>query len=255
MTLFRTLPIVQGKRDAPGKLQSTLSAIIAKRDWGAARKLLSANRNTVEEISTCCILGTSGSGGVLHFVCRFHPPLDVVQKIVESFPEYIDGIDRDSRLPLHIATRWGASSLVIKFLLQLSPNAEAVQDYLGKTPLILACQSYRRNFVPSIEDDKNSYPSTLKKSMLQIVQALYKTAPEVVSLEDEDGATALEYAIIVEADIRVVRLLHMASAKDWQIRGGNQKGGVHYATERILCEQQQKPTAIDGWMRRGGVFL
>ena len=209
----------------------------------------------VEKISTCCTIGTIGSGGALHFIFRFHPPLDVVQKIVKYFPQYIYRIDRDIHPLLHIATRWGASSLVIKFLLQLSPNAEAVQDYLGKTPMILACQLYQRNFVPSIEDNNNSYPSTLKKSMLKFVQALYKIDPELVRLKSKDGATALEYAITIEADRKVVRLLHMASIKDWNIGCRNQKGSVRYAAEGILCEKQQHPTSIGGCMRRGGVFL
>ena len=91
--------------------------------------------------------------------------------------------------------------------------------------------------------------------MLKFVQALYKIDPELVRLKSKDGATALEYAITIEADRKVVRLLHMASIKDWNIGCRNQKGSVRYAAEGILCEKQQHPTSIGGCMRRGGVFL
>ena len=220
--MSRMMAAALSKIEDPVYLFSKLfSTLIGKRDWEAIRKLLLTQSSIVDEISNLRILADDRRGGPLHHACRLQPPLDVVHKISQSFSGSLDEIDGDGRFPLHIATRWGASARVIQFLIKVRPKAASIQDNFGKTPLHLTCKSYRSNFSPSYE---GSRPLTFKESMFLVVLALDQIAPDVVSLEDEDGATALDHAFSTEADKRVLLLLHKASISCRKM-GSNYKGG------------------------------
>ena len=175
----------------------------------------------------------------------------MVKKASKYFPRSLDRINGDGRLPLHIATRWGASPKVIKFLIKARPDAALAQDNFGNTPLHLTCKGYHKNFVPCFKNEPD-----LKVSLLQIVQALLQSAPKVVNLENEDDMTALEYAITGEVDREVVRLLHEASLDDWKMRHSNQiRRGGHEAAKRSLMEQQLEHTADARRMRRSNITV
>ena len=146
----------------------------------------------------------------------------MVQKIAQSFPGCLNEIDIDCRLPLHIATRWGASARVVRFLIKARPEGAFTQDYFGKTPLHLTCKDYHSRFIPSYESE---YPLTFKESMYRIVWALDQVAPDIVNIEDEDGRTALDYAITTQADKRVLLLLHRATMNSRNTKSNHGRRG------------------------------
>ena len=76
----------------------------------------------------------------------------------------------------------------------------AMLDTDGKTPLHLACDSACSLFMGD-EGCERDPPST------DLVSTMIKACPPVVCWEDNDGKSALEYAILSGAPIEVVRLL------------------------------------------------
>jgi ankyrin repeat protein len=97
----------------------------------------------------------------------------------------------------------------VQMLASACPDACAVQDHDGRTPLHLACDRSCQLF----EGDcyKASDPPSIN-----VVFTLAKTHLASVSLEDNDGASALELAILSNASIEVVRLLQAATSASAQ---------------------------------------
>jgi len=193
---------------SPAAMQSC--RMIAQQDWDAVREVLSTESGKDALRSGISSLGIDGA---LHFACRFHPPLDVIVSIAEVFPGAVLHCDKAGRYPLHIAAKWGASPLVLRFLVEEEPSVCAIQDETGRTPLHHICRSYGRNYSVRKNDGR-----TLKEALLEVVRGLCKASPATVNLEDEEDMTALEYAIESDLDMKVVRTMQKACEKDWKQR-------------------------------------
>ena len=79
-------------------------------------------------------------------------------------------------------------------------------DSDGKTPLSLACDTECGLFEGD-QDFVRDPPS------FEIVQILVHASPLSVPLEDDDGMSALEYAILSEASSEVIKLLQCVTRK------------------------------------------
>eukprot|EP00586_Coscinodiscus_wailesii_P003463 CAMPEP_0172485456 /NCGR_PEP_ID=MMETSP1066-20121228/13500_1 /TAXON_ID=671091 /ORGANISM="Coscinodiscus wailesii, Strain CCMP2513" /LENGTH=190 /DNA_ID=CAMNT_0013250739 /DNA_START=304 /DNA_END=876 /DNA_ORIENTATION=- len=114
------------------------------------------------------------------------------------YPEAVFEMDCMGRFPLHIASKFGASTSVIKHLVKKNPKAAEMQDTSGQTPLHLEFYDYR-------------WKSLVSDSAHHTVKCLCDVAPKSVVLDDKDGMSAIEYAIDEEADMKVIRLLQKTS--------------------------------------------
>lgn len=112
-----------------------------------------------------------------------------------------------------------ASLQTIKLLAEAYPGACDIKDIDGKTPLHLACDSACELFEG--EGDPVREPPRY-----DVVRTLIKTSPLSVALEDQDGMSALEYAIFSDAPIMVIKLLQYETRKQ--------------------CERQQRKSRLDG---------
>merc|ERR1712183_364168 len=78
--------------------------------------------------------------------------------------------------------------------------------------------------------------------MLEVVRLMKFAAPNSVNLEDESGMNAIEYALLSEANISVIRAMQRACRGDWRERS---KAGVPLlATVEEVCDTdtaQSKP--------------
>ena len=135
----------------------------------------------------------------LHKCVLYDPPPHIVQLLLAISPESLSHVDCLHRTPLHVAAWKGAKLSIIQLLADAYPDACSVQDVDGKTPLILLLENDCREATqdpPSIEQ----------------ILTFIKAYPTSLLLEDNDGASALEHAILSEATIEVVKVLQHATA-------------------------------------------
>ena len=70
---------------------------------------------------------------VLHNMCQFLPPLDVIKMLLKAYPNAIFEIDYEERHGFHIPCKHGCIPGVVKYLLKKNPEW---------TPLLLACKNF-----------------------------------------------------------------------------------------------------------------
>ena len=147
----------------------------------------------------------------LHACARFNPPLHIVQNILELLPESPSLVDRMNRTPLHIAAGTRADLSIIQLLVNASPLTCAVRDVDGKTPLHLACDSTCELFVG--DEDCTRYPPTY-----DVLSTLIEAYLPALSLDDNEGTSALEHAILSDAPIKIVKYLQGVTRQQNQIK-------------------------------------
>lgn len=139
----------------------------------------------------------------LHAAVRYSPPLEVVDQMIKICPDSPRACDCLNRTPLHVAVGTGASIGVINYLVRCYPEACNIQDEDGRTPLHIECDSESVLFEG---DEGGRGPPSL-----EVVNALLSGSIKAASMEDEDGTSPIEYAIISNANVRVVKLLQQAA--------------------------------------------
>mmetsp|Transcript_4095 Transcript_4095/g.4745 ORF Transcript_4095/g.4745 Transcript_4095/m.4745 type:complete len:299 (-) Transcript_4095:216-1112(-) len=204
------------------------SQLVLEREWKLLRRLFSDQREEViEHVSSW--LGTDAEN-LLHRVCRFHPPEDILRMLYACNPKSIQQPDGQGQYPIHKACQYGASLRVILFLLKSCRLAASAQDESGKTPLHLLSEYYPQNYDL---DDPEEIPVTV--AMVEIVKILCLAAPDIVNLEDKDGESALEIALECNAPLKVIKELQRASEKDWKLRRS-----VHSRHDRMCVDLVMK---------------
>ena len=139
----------------------------------------------------------------LHAAVRNSPPIEIIDQIIKICPDAPRACDCLNRTPLHVAVGVGASIDLINYLMKSYPEACTIQDEDGRTPLHFECDSESVLF----EGDQGGRgpPS------FEVVQTLLSGSIKAASMEDEDGTSPIEYAIISNANVRVVKVLQQAA--------------------------------------------
>jgi len=178
--------------------QSVLRSIKNRR-WRIIREKLHSGKlaSSVDDIMN---IENSGQS-LLHAVCKKNPPEDIVQMIVDAFPDTVFQVNQSNQYPIHIAAQCGASPKVIQQLCNFNPEASCRCDSAGKTPLHLACEHYASSY------KSVSKSLTIEEAMFETIVELTQKALCVVHLEDEEGKTALEHAIDTGTDIMIIERL------------------------------------------------
>lgn len=176
--------------------------LVKSRQWSEVLNHLPQNPDFAKSMD--------GTMPLLHEVCRYQPPLRVIQEFVHIDPELVTVMSTKNHAPLHVACRCGAPPDVINFLCQVSPTMAGLQDYNGRTPLHLLCQEYAIHY-----NEEQRLRISLSKALIAAVKMLLVASPNTVNTEDKDGKTALHYAVDdQDIDIRVLHCIQKASAKD-----------------------------------------
>merc|ERR1712176_174587 len=196
------------------------------------RRLFSNNKEEVIEYVAEWV-GTEKEN-LLHWVCRSHPPEDILKLFYACSPKAIQQPDAHGQYPIHKACHYGASLRVILFLLKSCRLAASAQDSSGKTPLHYLAEYYPRNYDT---EDPDEIPVNI--AMVEIVKILCLAAPDIINLEDEDGESALEIALDSNAPLKVIKELQRASERDWKARR-SEHGPRHELLTKDLMKKQQK---------------
>lgn len=153
---------------------------------------------------------------ILHDVCRFHPPLDVLETLLAALRHRRGstfGTDDMGRTPLHLAANWGASYNIIDMLVRADPTPTTMGDNDRRSPLHLvmkhlvfhqlnpALQHHHHGRGSKLQaQERILSPEEMTEQAFQIVQALKNamlTYPGKIDFKDEDssGYSPLDYAI------------------------------------------------------------
>jgi len=182
--------------------RSQFVKLVKSRQWSEVVEHVSRNPAVAKS--------EDGETPLLHEVCRYQPPLRVVEEFVHSDPESVSVMSKKNHAPLHVACRCGAPPDVINFLCQLDPTLAGVQDYHGRTPLHLLCQEYAIHY-----NEEQRLKISLSKALIAAVKLIIAASPNTVNIEDKDGKSALHYAVDdQEMDIRVLHCIQKAAARD-----------------------------------------
>jgi ankyrin repeat protein len=178
--------------------------MLESREWETF-ELVALKKPLAFQFLNDVILSSEEYHGVtfLHAAVRYSPPFDIIDQIVKICPNSPRACDCLNRTPLHVAVGTGASIEVINYLVSCYPEACNVQDEDGRTPLHFECDSESVLF----EGDQGGRgpPS------LAVVSALLLGSIRAASMEDEDGTSPIEYAILSNASVRVVKVLQQAA--------------------------------------------
>jgi len=72
----------------------------------------------------------------LHVICKLgYPPVEVVNAVVMASKEVVTWVDVNGWLPIHYACGYGVSTEVLQILIEAFPESTRVQDTQNRTPL------------------------------------------------------------------------------------------------------------------------
>ena len=193
------------------KTISTLLGVISSQRWAVFQIIALNDEKIYHMVSDILVRFKDEFNGMtlLHACCRHEPPLEIIAQMIRLRPELVSAQDRLGRTPLHIAAGCSAHPHVIKLIAHADPATCTVQDEDMRTPLHLACDRYCNLF----EDPHSDDSSDGRDPSYDAIRALLSESLQATMLEDEDEMNPLEYAIMSDADIKVVKLLQKATQK------------------------------------------
>uniref|UniRef100_A0A7S4K188 Uncharacterized protein n=1 Tax=Odontella aurita TaxID=265563 RepID=A0A7S4K188_9STRA len=209
-----------GPPPMPADVRKKAIKFVERRQWNRLRSLLLAIKESEHSLVVDCaqygqsrshnLAGANAKDGLtfLHCLCRYQPPVDIVEAAIELFPELVTASDKSSRVPLHLAVFFDAPLDVVRALLKSDKGCAAAQDINGKTPLMLVCEEIARPSLTTFYDFKDISKIAL---LADFIHALAIFCPDAVALEDNEGRTALECALDGEAPKETIRCLQHAT--------------------------------------------
>mmetsp|Transcript_3596 Transcript_3596/g.8210 ORF Transcript_3596/g.8210 Transcript_3596/m.8210 type:complete len:844 (+) Transcript_3596:184-2715(+) len=103
--------------------------------WDKVRKWLWANESQDRRAAAAYIRG-NGEVTCLHLMCKLNdPPAELVGDLIDAAPEVASFADTHGWLPLHHACANGASTDVLEILINAYPESKLIQDNQNRTPL------------------------------------------------------------------------------------------------------------------------
>jgi hypothetical protein len=181
-----------------------LLCLVQAQDWTAFEVVALLDHGTFKFISkSICKCKQFNGVMLLHACMRFDPPVYLLLKMIDLYPQALLVKDCIGRTPLHVAAGSGVSSLVMKILIAKYPEACNIQDLVGRTPLHFACDTSSKLFEQDGEYSRG--PLTL-----DTVRVLLSGSLDV-TLEDANGMDTVKYALLLDTLMEVVTFLQKAA--------------------------------------------
>merc|ERR1712048_1101287 len=176
-----------------------LASLIELRKWKKLNMIIGRSKNRK---SCSCTCTRCSEESLLHLACKLRPPLSVLRNLYAREPFNASKMDSDRRYPLHHALEHKSSIEVLQFLIKKNRLAVKARDVSGRTPLYIAVQQCRERWErQTMGSTRISLETTY---VMNVIDLLCDTYPALALVEDENGMSALEYAIIAELDGRVI---------------------------------------------------
>lgn len=171
---------------SPGR--NKLNLLLFEEDWPAAITEIECHPNETKVWTTRpgFFDGDHASSVLpIHVACSVHAPLEVIEAIVEAYPECVQLIESVfKRLPIHVACQFAARADVIEYLVQQYMAGTMEADILGRLPIHYACS--------------NGAP-------LDVVRVLLNVNTASTLYSDLNGWTPLHVAVHFGAETAVVK--------------------------------------------------
>lgn len=232
--------------EATAEPTPTITRLIGNREWSILEGLLMNGAplsidepNMGEHTITEFI--------VLHFALRFQAPLRTVKLLSKLYPSSISSPDASGRYPIHVACKWSATPDVVNYLVRTNSSACGVQDSFGKTPMHYVAEFYVANYQIPLE---RLYP--IDESMMQVVKLLRTAAPTSVNLEDDEGCNAIEYALVNDVNIKVIKSMQRACRDDWRQRSVAGDDGLRRRHSDLMRELEDLAMTLQEEIENGG---
>ena len=154
---------------------------------------------------------------ILNIALCNDPPIDIVESILQSFPETPFLADSVGRYPLHIASSLGLSTKtkIVVMIAKAYRHACLKQDLDGKTPLHFAC-----SLELTLYEGGDIHPGNMKELNSSTIVSLVSMAPRSVHLEDSDDMGPIELAILSNASSSIVSILQNISDLEHMKKSG-----------------------------------
>jgi hypothetical protein len=162
--------------------------------------------------------------GILHILCRFQPPAELLGRIVKTWGEGLVS-ERDAvtgQYPLHVACQHGSLSALVTLLLELFPEAAMMPDAWGQLPLHLACRPKRwsppSDFIEDEEKEEEDENQLYIQPGSAVIYVLCQKVPQSSNVNDIEDRNPLEIAI--EGGVatkNICKIIMDASDKAWRI--------------------------------------
>ena len=193
-------------------------------------RLKMCDRESFDRSDTVCGMN------LLHVLCRFQPPLDLIISVTRAWPHMVGEMDEHTgHFPLHVAALHGCTSSVMKHLLNEYGHSAQVPDKNDKLPLHLACRPIQWQF-HVIEDDLIAVPKSIQAGSA-VIRILCDHWPHASNVEDCDGCNPLEIAIENELSQKICQILLETSDRAWKIEKQN-KLSQHLVTWKSQREKK-----------------
>ena len=151
---------------------------------------------------------------ILHQVCSYRPPLDVVETLLGALRHRqwaSAGRDEHGRTPLHLAALTGASTDVIEALVRADPAPATMGDSDRRSPLHLAIRYLAQGgyLVPLSRSSKNQYHQVPERDevhaqtflTVQILKDTMLMYPGTVDFKDEDATGFAPVDYLLDSDL------------------------------------------------------
>jgi len=152
---------------------------------------------------------------ILHIALCNDPPIDIIESILEAFPETPFLADSVGRYPLHIASSLGLSTEIVVMIAKAYRHVCLKQDLDGKTPLHFAC-----SLELTLYEGEDIHPGNMKELNSSTIVSLVSIVPSAVLLEDCDDMNSIELAILSNTSSSIVSILQNISALEHMKKSG-----------------------------------
>jgi len=200
----------------PRRPPKTMTRLIAKQAWFELGNILSSNSFRNIEIDE---KGIIDADSILQFALRYRTPLHILKLFALRYPRCLTHPDPTGKYATHVAAKYGSMPNVMEFLVKKNVHAAGVQDPLGKAPIHYVAEFYATNNGATVQ--------AMYENMLEVVRILREAAPASFNLEDDDGMNAVEYAIMNDCDIKVIKTMQRTARDDWRALKANGQGKRH----------------------------
>eukprot|EP00574_Skeletonema_japonicum_P002986 CAMPEP_0201721768 /NCGR_PEP_ID=MMETSP0593-20130828/6363_1 /ASSEMBLY_ACC=CAM_ASM_000672 /TAXON_ID=267983 /ORGANISM="Skeletonema japonicum, Strain CCMP2506" /LENGTH=323 /DNA_ID=CAMNT_0048212641 /DNA_START=57 /DNA_END=1028 /DNA_ORIENTATION=- len=222
---------------------SSIASLIANREWSLLDGLLMDSAPlSIDDADMGKHAITENV--VLHFALRFQAPLRTVSLLSKVYPSSITSPDASGRYPIHVACKWSATPNVVNYLVRLNSSACGVQDSFGKTPMHYVAEYYVTNYQLPLE---MLYP--MDENMVQVVKMLKSAAPTSVNLEDDEGCNAIEYALVNDVNMKVIKTMQRACRDDWRQRSKASDDGLRRRHSDLMKDLEELAMSLQKEMQ------